>query len=175
MSTRGTFGFKRTADELNRDDIFVVYNGSDSYYSGLGAEMLQMYLSLSKEQLINIFNNINWVNQRLEVDDYDYLYYQYDSILSHVFNPDREKITLYNDKEFFDHGLFCEYSYLYNLETDCLEFYRGIFGEPQELTQTLGREPRKVYHTCKVLELNRENYMQKILFKLDDLEKELDS
>lgn len=171
MSTRGTFGFKRTADELNRDDVFVVYSGSDSYYSGLGLEMLQMYLSLSQEQLINIFNNIDWTDQ--DLDDSDY---QYDSELSHIFNPDRKRVTLLNKNEFFNNGLFCEYSYLYNLETDCLEIYKGFFRKPQSpelekngYIQKYNGETVGVYHTQKVLEINRENYISKILDRLDAL------
>lgn len=187
METRGTFGFKKTANEYNRDDIFVVYNHYDSHYEGLGTEILKIYLSLSQEQLINIFNNIDWINQGI---DSHYPNNQCKFRLSHVFDPDRGRITLNNEKEFFNDGFLCEYSYLYNLETDCLEFYKGFCGEPQEpylkkyavthkfdeeLAKALGMEPEIVYHTHKTFELNREDYFKKMFSIISNLEEEVDN
>ena len=150
MSTRGFVGFKTNTKEDRKGNIFGIYNHWDSYYSQLGMQMLEFYKNTNKERFRQLFSLTEWSDDEensLVPNVCDFLkgYCVGDDILNY---PD-----------FLNDGLFCEYGYVYNLENDTLELYRGFFDTPQnEDVSDLGSE----YHTHKVYTITRDTDFDKV-------------
>lgn len=102
MSTRGAIGFYYKGKEK------VGYNHFDSYFTGLGNDLLNYLKGKTKEELINVCNSI-----KLESED--------DAWAVNKFNDDfRDYRTFLYD------NVFCEYAYIINLDSNKLEVYKLI-------------------------------------------------
>lgn len=155
MSTRGFVGFK-TNNKNDRDgNIFGVYNQYDSYYSGKGIKLLEIYKKTDKEAFRKIFNSIKWTDNEVDaiVDVIE--------LFKGLYNDEE----IYNDSKFLNDGLYCEYGYVYNLEEDSLELYRGFFDEPENnKLKDCGCKSYNgtMYHTHKVYTITRDSDFNKI-------------
>lgn len=139
MGTRGAYGF------IKHKDMKVSYNHFDSYLEGLGTQMVDFIKSTSKEDLNKIYDNIILVNQtdipteeqNQEITDFltnhglenkykvenfgngkrDW-YYLLRNCQGEpqLFKDGLRYMT--DDKEFIEDNLFCEYSYLIDLDND---------------------------------------------------------
>lgn len=160
MSTRGFIGFK-TSNKNNRSNIFGVYNHYDSYYSGKGMELLNIYKATSKEDFESIFNSILWSegSNKIEIDGIK------------MFEGFYEAHQIGNDSVFLNDGLFCEYGYVYNLENDTLEVYRGFFSEPEsEELESLGYlSCGERFHTHKVYTITRDSDFGKVEYMFNTI------
>ncbi len=153
MSTRGFIGFRTTSDKKTLDNVYGVYSHSDSYYSGVGIDVLNIYMDNDKESLNNLFNEINWIDEDDECycDIIDYL------------KGYEKNVTFFNDRNFLIDGLSCEYAYVINLESDSLEVYRGFFNEGQYEGQgSFKSHTGNEYFVNKVFEVNRESDFNKV-------------
>ena len=157
MSTRGFVGFKTNSKNDREGNIFGVYNHYDSYYNGKGIELLEIYKKTDAKVFKDIFNSIIWsndeevANNRVDVVE----------LFEGLYN-DKE---IYNDSDFLNDGLYCEYGYVYNLEEDSLELYRGFFEEPQ--SEELEKYKYvacdgTAYYTHKVYTVRRDSDLSKI-------------
>lgn len=95
MSTRGFIGIKRNGKIIGR------FNHWDSYYDGLGKEVIDWYFAKADKEF-------GYSNEFLELADYED-----------------------EDSSFIHNGLFCEFAYVWNEDNDTLEIYRGFFKKPQ--------------------------------------------
>lgn len=156
MSTRGFVGFKTNSKNDRDGNIFGVYNHYDSYYSGKGIKLLEIYKKTDAKTFKNIFDSIKWTDND-EVDNMVDVVELFEGLYN-----DKE---IYNDSDFLNDGLYCEYGYVYNLEEDSLELYRGFFTEPQseELDKYGYRAyDGTVYHTHKVYTITRDCDLDKV-------------
>lgn len=155
MSTRGFVGFKTNTENDREGNIFGIYNHYDSYYSHLGLEMLMLYEKKSKKEFQDIFNKIEWLTNSKEDIRTEW---------EELFDGEPKRVP--NDANFLNDGLFCEYAYVYNLENDRLEVYRGFYKKAQspEL-EKYGYESydNTFYHTHKVFEVTRELDWQQVV------------
>jgi hypothetical protein len=55
-----------------------------------------------------------------------------------------------DDSSFIKDSLFCEYAYIINLDTNCLEFWVGFQKEPCE-SNRYGTEMSDGYYPCKMV------------------------
>ena len=107
MSTRGFVGYKHNGK------ILGWYNSSDSYPGGLGKEIIEKTQNLSQDQIKDFFlNRVTFV----EADDSKFRE-EYDNHKS-VWELDwtTESTRLQDGGEFYKDGLFCEYSYIFDLD-----------------------------------------------------------
>lgn len=173
MSTRGCIGFRTTKDYKTTDNVFVMYNGSDSYYSILGKNMLNIYINHDNKYFLNIFKNIVWT----EKDTFGEFNREYEFLdlletgKCDAVQDDNGKYKFFENKYYMTDGLFMEYCYIYNLKTDKLEVYRGNFNGPQYEGQQ-GYKDKHFIH--KVFEISRTSDFEKIKTLFDnyyDIEK----
>ena len=119
----------------------VTYNHFDSYPSHLGNEIKDFIVNTSNEELNEIFDKIILVEGDSKVIETTK-----EDILGIGINPKTEWYSylretqgrleffkkkdfkyMIDDQEFLKDGLFCEWGYVYNLDTEELEVYKGLF------------------------------------------------
>ena len=139
MSTRGIFGIRKG----NEDKL--TYNHSDSYPDWLGEKMVEFCATTSIEALNSIYDRIELVdegakptaaqieacakyaNTSVSTGSTDDWYCLLRELQGH---PEEWKnidgtIYMIDDADFIKNSLFCEYGYIINLDTECLEFWIG--------------------------------------------------
>ena len=112
MSTRGAIGIRYK--EIDK----IGYNHCDSYFSGLGKELLLFLSNSSYKKLINLYNKIIFNNDK-DNDTWNWT--------KHTFNKEFK-----NYNKFLINSLFCEYAYIINLDSKMLEIYIGFNKNPNE-------------------------------------------
>ena len=166
MATRGFIGFKTSNREDRYKNIFGLYNHSDSYYSYKGLQVLDVYQNTSKEDFESIFNAIVWSDdtnsENENADGIEMLNGAYDAYI------------IVNEADFLNDGLFCEYGYVYNLEDDSLEIYRGFFHEAQskELELLGYKSTDGRFHTHKVYTVTRDSDFDKVRYMFENIRRD---
>lgn len=168
MGTRGLYGFRKNGIDK------LTYNHFDSYPDCLGGTMVEFCKTTSLKEMNEIFDKIVLVlehtvptqTQVKECIEY------YDSNVS-VGSPEDWYCLLrgaQGNPNVYKHGfkymidshnfikdsLFCEYAYIINLDTECLEFWVGFQKEPDENNRygTDGEENYDgtcCYYPCKMM------------------------
>lgn len=150
MSTRGTFGFR-----VNGEDK-LMYNDCDSYPAGLGSDVIQFIKGTSDERLKEIALGIIPINtsipptaeQKQMVKDFEELHSVEISNLN-VSNKSLDdwycllrgaqgRLDFYKmgfpfaqiNNTFAYESLFCEWGYVINIDSKCLEVYKGFNKNP---------------------------------------------
>ena len=167
MSTKGLFGFRKDCNDKAQ------YNQFDSCPSGLGRDFVA-FLKQNAEKVDIIYDKINiidpktnpteeqkayckemgWFNDqvsaRSENDWYCLIYGLQDmKEWQHAVTDDRD-ILIENKISFIKDSLFCEYAYIYDLDTQSLEFYVGFQKSPDE-NNIYGQENKRGYFPCKMV------------------------
>lgn len=141
MSTRGYMGLKK------KGELKGQYNHWDSYFSGLGKEIIETLNTIPKSELIDRLNktydNITLVDENteptLDMVDYALKHGLYDNKVSTqsvkdvycLFRNCQGDLQAYldglkymlNGNDFLKDSLFCEYGYVINLDTNTLDIY----------------------------------------------------
>lgn len=104
MGTRGFVGY------IHQNKVQGWYNQSDSYPSRLGQAVLECYCKYSWNQLKNFFLNLLTFSSS-----------EQDISTADPFQIDwtKDRLNLRNGEDFYKNGLYCEYSYIFDL--DCPE------------------------------------------------------
>ena len=165
MGTRGLYGFRK--NEVDK----TTYNHYDSYPDCLGRTIVEFCKTTSIEEMNEIFDRIILVDEHttptqtqvIECIEY------YDGSVS-VGSPEDWYCLLRNaqgnpnvykhglkymidNNDFIKDSLFCEYAYIINLDTNCLEFWVGFQKEPDE-NNRYGIETHDnmgKYYPCKMM------------------------
>ena len=169
MGTRGAVGFK-----LN-DEYKVTYNHFDSYPSGLGEEVIafinkvveesgldKLKANVKKLKLVTEEQNATpaqikkyekYSDKNVSSGDLKEYYVLLRQVqgadgLEEIYKGDLD--IMIDGLEFLKDSLFCEYAYIINLDTNCVELYRGFNEKPQEdnplpFKQTTRREDDSYY------------------------------
>jgi hypothetical protein len=144
MGTRGVYGFKKKVGDKTQKK--VTYNHFDSYPSCLGKGIKDFIANTSNEELNEIFDKIILVegdSKVIETTKEDILsiginpkteWYSYLRETQGILEFFKEKDFKYmiDDQEFLKDGLFCEWGYIYNIDTEELEVYKGLFESKKE-------------------------------------------
>ena len=165
MGTRGLFGFRKN----NKDK--AVYNHYDSYPDWLGKHFLRLIVHNKKDispmfdRMIDIQNTtpteeqkkycmkMGWydgsVSTRSDTDWYCLLHGLQDI-------RDWEDIihnTIYfeNSISFIKDSLFCEYAYIYDIDNNILEVYKGFQKQP-DFENRYGTKDQHGYYPCKLVD-----------------------
>lgn len=163
MGTRGLYGFRKNGIDK------LTYNHYDSYPDYLGQIMVEFCKTTSIEEMNEIFDRIILVAENStptqeqiteciefydegvstgKVEDW------YCLLREAQGNPNVYKHGLkymVDNQNFIKDSLFCEYAYIINLDTECLEFWVGFQKEPDE-NNRYGTEVDDGYYPCKLLE-----------------------
>lgn len=107
MSTRGYVGVRKNEEDKGG------YNHFDSYPSSLGADVIMFLTKTNIEELKQIFISLSNEENTNKEDIWDWY--------GHCINRNAKNYT-----EFLKDSLFCEWAYIINLDTNCLEIYRGF-------------------------------------------------
>lgn len=167
MSTRGAYGFRKNGiDKLS-------YNHSDSYPDCLGHKMSVFCSSLTIDELNKFCDAIVMVNEddtptpeqkaqyaeatdlsvsRGTDDEWYCVLRNLQGELHQLFRMYQSGITPYmiDNAEFIKDSLFCEYAYIINLDTDCLEYWVGFQRKPDP-DNRYGAECCDGYYPCKLM------------------------
>ena len=169
MGTRGLWGFRKNGHSI------AVYHHFDSYPEGLGYSFSEFLKKNSNEKLSRMFDNIVeidssvppteeqkdyctqmlWCNLSVSSrssDDWYCLLRDTQDPENWQFAVDHEK-TVYVDNyiNFIKDSLFCEYAYIYDIDSEILGFYKGFQHIPQE-SNPYGCEPDDDgYYPCKII------------------------
>lgn len=146
MATRGFVGYQL------QNVIRGWYNHFDSYYSGLGIAVLDKFERHTQEELLDFFVR----RLRLVPDKDGFLRVNQQNPFTLDWSKDYA--VLPDDSDFLNDGLFCEYGYVFNLNNDELDVYRGFFKAPQRRGQgySEGFDGTK-YYTHRVLTIRRQD------------------
>jgi len=182
MSTRGAVGFyKKGVDK-------ITYNHFDSYPSGLGNVMKQFFSETSPAQIEDIFAKIVLVDNYTPVSKQDRIKYaqfsnkevssgeDWYSLLRETQGNfeayrDTDLPFMIDNKNFMEDSLFCEWAYIYNLDKDVLEIYRGFQRSSQDNRYKIEKPSNEGYwHVALIKEVPYENIPD---FDMDAFEKEI--
>lgn len=168
MGTRGLYGFRKNGVDK------LTYNHYDSYPSCLGEAMVEFCKETSIEEMNEIFDKLILVVENStptkeqitecaefydggvstgKIDDW------YCLLREAQGNPNVYKHGLrymIDNQNFINDSLFCEYAYIINLDTNCLEFWVGFQKKPCEGNRygTIGQDDWAnscSYYPCKMV------------------------
>lgn len=165
MGTRGLLGFRK--NEIDK----LTYNHWDSYPDWLGENMVKFCKETSITEMNEIFDRLILVHRddiptQTQIDECA-KYYDgnvstgninewYCLLRDAQGNPNVYKDGLrymIDDNDFIEESLFCEYAYIINLDTNCLEFWVGFQKEPHEGNRygTETHDNLGKYYPCKMV------------------------
>jgi len=172
MGTRGSFGF------IINDEVKTSYNHFDSYPDGQGStlvenirdinhlkdgwdilrknvEKLEMVDEDSKPspEIINEYEEQGMADISVAdgtTDSWYCLLRNAQGGNSITLILDGNIMHMIHDGGFITNSLFCEYAYLVNLDTMCLDFYSGFQKKPQKGNR-FGTEKYEGYYPCKLI------------------------
>lgn len=166
MGTRGLYGMRK--NEIDKTS----YNHFDSYPTGLGRDILNFIKNHSIEEMNSFYDRIIMVNEQAKpteqeikncmdnnsvdlsvsnksTDDWYCLLRELQGDLDALYKCNVAYMT--NGSNFIKDSLFCEYAYIINLDTKCLEFYKGFQHNPQKGNR-YGEKPNEdSYYPCALV------------------------
>ena len=161
MGTRGLYGFRKNGIDK------TTYNHYDSYPDCLGETMVRFCKETSIEEMNKIFDRIVLVDGRSKPNAKqikECIKYYDENVGTNTVNdwycllreaqgnPNAYKDGLkymLDDHDFIKESLWCEYAYIVNLDTNCLEFWKGFQSEPNP--GRYGTEVVDGYYPCKMV------------------------
>ena len=162
MGTRGCYGFRKN------DVDKLTYNHWDSYPDWLGKIMVKFCKETTIQEMNEIFDKLILVKENdkpTKAQIAECIEYYNGDVGSQTpedwycllreaqGNPDVYKCGLKymtDGNNFIRDSLFCEYAYIINLDTQCLEFWVGFQKEPDEFNR-YGTECDDRYYPCKMI------------------------
>ena len=187
MGTRGLCGFRKNGMDK------LTYNHYDSYPSYLGEIMVEFCKTTSIKEMNDIFDRIVLVEEgstptQTQIDECIEFYNGgvstgkvedwYCLLREAQGNPNVYKRGLkymIDNQGFIHDSLFCEYAYIINLDTNCLEFWVGFQTKPCNANR-YGIEGRESYggssyYPCKMVAYYSLDTEQTIEEIVDDMNK----
>lgn len=162
MGTRGLYGFRK--DGIDK----LTYNHFDSYPDGLGADVVRFCSETPVAEMNKIFDKIILVNNdgRPTKEQIEECMRYYNGAVSEqsmfdwycLLRNTQGNLNVYkgdlkymlDDQTFIKDSLFCEYAYIINLDTNCLEFWVGFQKQPCE-SNRYGTEDDRGYYPCRMM------------------------
>lgn len=162
MGTRGLYGFRKNGIDK------TTYNHWDSYPDCLGHTMVEFCKETSITEMNEIYDKLVLVEEGSKptkkqigecIEFYDGGVSTGDTsdwyclLREAQGNPNVYKHGLkymIDNHEFIKDSLFCEYAYIINLDTNCLEFWVGFQHKPDE-DNRYGTENDNNYYPCKMM------------------------
>ena len=178
MGTRSAYGFyKKGVDK-------ITYCHFDGYPSGLGKLIQKFLIETLEIKIDEIFNKIVMIDEDSPISTQDRIRYKkfldeevsngedWYSLLRHTQGHleayrDTNLVHMIDNHGFMQDSLFCEWAYIYNLDTSKLEIYRGFQKEPQENRYKVEKADGEYWYVALVKEVH---YADLPDFDMDELE-----
>lgn len=162
MGTRGLYGFRKNGIDK------TTYNHFDSYPDWLGEKMVKFCRETSVQEMNDIFDRIIMVEEYSKPTKEqiaECIKYYDDSVSTQspndwycLLRDAQGDLDVYKDGlkymmeygDFIKNSLFCEYAYIINLDTNCLEFWVGFQKEPYSGNR-YGIDSDNGYYPCKMV------------------------
>ena len=182
MGTRSAYGFHK--DGVDK----ITYNHYDSYPSGLGKVIQNFIMNTLEVKLDEIFEKIVMINQNDPISVQDRIRHKefldedvsdgkdWYSLLRNTQGKleayrDTKLVNMIDDRNFMQDSLFCEWAYVYNLDTSKLEIYRGFQTTPQENRYKFQDDNEREYY--QVALVREVHYADLPDFDMDELEESI--
>jgi hypothetical protein len=123
MSTRGFVGVR----ENKQSEIFGHYNHSDSYPTGLGVSIAEAIDGKGSEYITKWFNESYFLVRGLASEQH---YREYHNFCEYLL--ENQKCYIRSGGDFYKDALFCEWSYIFNLEEKTISVYSGCGRTPEK-------------------------------------------
>lgn len=81
---------------------------------------------------------------------------------------DTNLVHMIDDRNFMQDSLFCEWAYIYNIDDECLEIYRGFQDMPQENRYKFNDNKKRDYYQVALIDVIP--YSELVDFDMDKLE-----
>jgi hypothetical protein len=167
MATSGFVGYKENGI------IKGYFNLINSQYNELGLKVLQKFNDHSKKELEHFFKNKLNFSTRIEID---VIFNQ-----KYIWECDwlKQNITIKEDHHFLFDDMCC-YGYVYNLDDDSLDLYRGLFKQPQTIKEQNELKIKKIFvdeekkhftHQVYSIKRNEIKKIEKLFLNWDSIEK----
>lgn len=174
MSTNGAYGFYKNGISK------ITYNHADSYFNGLGKDIIEFIREISIEEMNNIFDKIKMVNLydtptdkqikeckpwlnlnvhgKSEKDWYCLLRCCQGDLFSYVNGLE----YMIDNVDFISNSRCCEYGYVINLDTTELEIYIGYNDKKEDNNRYKldNYDNNMGYYNCVLLESYPLEYIQ---------------
>lgn len=204
MSTRGGYGF------VKGNEIKVSYNHYDSYFSGLGFDIMKFVTETTDKEMEKIFDKIVMVKEdsipteeqikeceqyldlKVSTQDKKDWYCLLRNSQGELNEYKKELRYMIDNKEFLGDSLFCEYAYILNLDSKCLDIYTGFnenkntnnlftqfrndeekYVEVELLTSISFKKIRNLFKKLKEDDIKQE--LEKICFEYDNDKDKIDN
>lgn len=115
MSTRGAYGYR-----ANEKD-YIFYNNSDSYLEHFGVKLINDFIKYPINK--NDFLKLNLIEDEYTDESLDF---SYPSSIHFLIKNNSTNLCFESFSDFIYESLYCEYAYIFNLDTEELEFYSGF-------------------------------------------------
>ena len=125
MGTRGAYGFKKGKE------LKVTYNHFDSYPTGLGTEIWRLINNHTIEELKELYEKIVLVDEDglMPEDIKDKDWYSFlrptQGEPEALFDYEKTRHVMIDNKDFLEDKVFCEYSYIIDIEEGILIYKSG--------------------------------------------------
>lgn len=146
MGTRGTYGYRK-----NKQDK-LMYNHYDSYPEGLGQRMLEYIKMYSTKEINDVCDEIKFI----EEDESNNIYREMENkiqsrdVYLSSFHEDKT-ILMPENNDFIKDSLFCEWGYIVNLDTECLEVWEGFQKKSQKGNRYGRKKNNDGYYPCALI------------------------
>ena len=146
MGTRGTYGYRK-----NKQDK-LMYNHYDSYPEGLGQRMLEYIKMYSNKEINDICDNIKFVeeDENWNLSREMETRIQSREVYLSSFHED-PTLLMPEDNDFIKDSLFCEWGYIVNLDTECLEVWKGFQKKSQKNNRYGRKKISDGYYPCRLI------------------------
>lgn len=163
MSTRGLWGIKNIEGRSDGKTEFGVFHRFDSYPTYLGAKLIKSLMVYGFDSFKKFAKGVKIVKE----SDFDCLktlksmvvnsiYLNQQSLFESfaaLYIGERGDLVVFDGFDFIYDSLWCEWAYMINLETQCLEIYRGFNTDPNEAGPYASKkaEDSSKYYGCRLL------------------------
>ena len=191
MGTRGLYGFRKNGVDK------TTYNHFDSYPDCLGNNVVEFCKSTSIAEMNKIFDRIVLVEEdskptEQQIDDCIEYYNGNVSMQNTedwycLLREAQGNLNVYknglkymiDNSAFIKDSLFCEYAYIINLDTECLEFWVGFQKKPDENNRygTESDDNLGKYFPCKMVAyypLDTDKTVEEIVEDMNNISREDD-
>jgi hypothetical protein len=169
MGTRGIWGLRKKGHTI------AVYHHFDSYPEGLGYGFTEFLKKNTNEKLTRFFDHIVEIDEKVQPTEEQVQYCiqmgwcdlnvssrstaDWYCLLRETQEPENWQFavdhgkTVYveNYTDFIKDSLFCEYAYIYDIDSEVLELYKGFQHEPQESNPYGCEKDEDGYYPCKMV------------------------
>lgn len=160
MGTNGTYGFRYNGKD------YLTYNHFDSYPQALGIDLINQFLKMDINDIKLKLENINVVSEHSAPTIEHRQLASKNHLIQYIGNsPGEDYYSLFRNmqgdiltalrlgiwienKSFIKNSLSCEYAYIFNLDDNVFEFYKGFQKQRHNSGRYAQSMPQDGYYAC---------------------------